>query len=109
MVFLRVFNGEVEKAIGVLGCGLLDQRVERQRIELEHGDEACEIDLLAQLKERQRKVDHHPDTLGLTSAMSMGEPLDALVLRRAYTQAALDQFGHNGSSQGEAWIGYRSP
>jgi hypothetical protein len=33
----------------------LHQRVERQRIELEHGDEAREIDLLAQLKERQGK------------------------------------------------------
>jgi hypothetical protein len=51
----RVFDGEVEQAVGILGCGLLDQRVERQRIELEHGDEAREIDLLAQLKERQGK------------------------------------------------------
>jgi hypothetical protein len=34
--------------------------------------------------------------------MLLGEPLDALVLRRADAQAALDQFGHNGSSLGEA-------
>jgi hypothetical protein len=39
--------------------------------------------------------------------MLLGEPLDALVLRRADAQAALDQFGHNGSSLGEAWSGYR--
>jgi hypothetical protein len=39
--------------------------------------------------------------------MLLGEPLDALILRRADAQAALDQFGHNGSSLGEAWSGYR--
>jgi hypothetical protein len=66
-----------------------------------------EIDLLAQFKQRQGKVDHRANALGLTTSMLLGEPLDALILRRADAQAALDQFGHNGSSLGEAWSGYR--
>ena len=102
-----MFDGEVEQAVRLLGRSPLHQRVERERVELEHGDKAGEVDLLAKLKKRQGKVDHRANTLGLTTAMLLGEPLDALVLRRADAQAALDQFGHNGSSLGEAWSGYR--
>jgi hypothetical protein len=57
MVFLRVFDGEVEKAIGILGCGLLDQRVERQTAEFQDGHQSREIEPVTALSEGQGDVD----------------------------------------------------
>jgi hypothetical protein len=109
MVFLRVFDSEVEQTVGVFRSVLVDQRIEGEASEFEDRQQACKIEAMTALGKGQCYVDEIADDIGHGNALPLGKGLDPLVLRGTDAEAGLDETRHAASFRTSAWLGYRAP